>query len=295
MCSTGTTPNWIHKTNSFKKRTNKKEKNLDHSLINNMQTKKVIPVAIISASLLTFLFYENVLKRDFFSASAIRERLATWRHGAAAELARTHEALESPHSSHRDTEGNDSLSASTTKESQSTTTKESQQNATTRESQNVQLRDEQSSPVKKVVVLSTKFFSLANSSKLASQGCPEARCFITSNASEAEDADAVVFHAKFTTLNSVPKKRHSHQRYIWYNLESPPHTRRKARLMNFYNWTYTYHRNSDLLRPYGALLPLTGKGRLSQKERIGNGKGKGERRNEKWGFKLKLKRFILQE
>ncbi|XP_042888116.1 alpha-(1,3)-fucosyltransferase C-like [Penaeus japonicus] len=234
-----------------------------------MQTKKVIPVAIISASLLTFLFYENVLKRDFFSASAIRERLATWRHGAAAELARTHEALESPHSSHRDTEGNDSLSASTTRESQqnattresqqNATTRESQQNATTRESQNVQLGDEQSSPLKKIVVLSTKFFSLAISSQLASQGCPEPRCFIISNASEAEDADAVVFHAKFTTITSVPKKRHSHQRYIWYNLESPPHTRRKARLMNFYNWTYTYHRNSDLLRPYGALLPLTAK------------------------------------
>lgn len=287
MCSTGTTPNTnpskLNPQNQLlQNRTNKKEKNLDHSLINNMQTKKVIPVAIISASLLTFIFYENVLKRDFFSASAITERLTTWRHGAAAELARTHEALESPHSSHRDTEGNDSLSASTTKESQqNSTTRESQQNATTRESQNVQLRDEQSSPLKKIVVMSTKFFSLANSSQLASQGCPEARCFITSNVSEAEDADAVVFHAKFTTLNSVPKKRHSHQRYIWYNLESPPHTRRKARLMNFYNWTYTYHKNSDLLRPYGALLPLTGKGRLSQKERIGNGKGKGERRNEK--------------
>lgn len=113
-----------------------------------------------------------------------------------------------------------------------------------------------SSPLKKVVVLFKKFFSLTNSSELASRGCPEWRCLFTSNASEAESADAVVFHAKFSGSRSVPRRRHAHQRYIWVNREAPPNTRSLMRRRNFFNWTYTYHSSSDLFSPIGVLLPI---------------------------------------
>ncbi|XP_063602959.1 alpha-(1,3)-fucosyltransferase C-like [Penaeus indicus] len=118
---------------------------------------------------------------------------------------------------------------------------------------------EKSSPLKKVVVLKPRYFRLGNSTMLLSQGCPEWRCLITSDEREAESADAVVF-TRSTGLNSVPKKRYAHQRYIWVNHESPVNTpRRFIKKTHFFNWTNTYHMKSDLFSPYGALVPLTEK------------------------------------
>ncbi|XP_047488692.1 alpha-(1,3)-fucosyltransferase C-like [Penaeus chinensis] len=193
-----------------------------------MNFKKVIPVAVLGASLLIILqfpYYETV--RRPFSWPVVAASLATGGRGEESPRPLPPALEESPRPLPSALEG----------------------------SPRVQLGETR---LKKVVVLAPKYFRLGNSKMLLSQGCPEWRCLITSNASEAESADAVVF-TRFTGLNSVPRKRHAHQRYIWVNHESPVNTKRFIKKKHFFNWTNTYHTKSDLFTPYGALVPLTAK------------------------------------
>ncbi|XP_037804725.1 alpha-(1,3)-fucosyltransferase C-like [Penaeus monodon] len=208
-----------------------------------MNLKKIIPAAVFGASFLVFLqfqSYETVWR--LLSGPVVAERLATGGRGAVADPPGAPEPVGSPRPSPPASE------------------ESPRPLPPAPEGSPLVQPGEKSSPLKKVVVLSTRFFRLANSSMLLSQGCPEWRCLITSNASEAESADAVVFNTKFTGPNTVPRKRHAHQRYIWVNHESPVNTRRRLiKKTHFFNWTYTYHTNSDLFSPYGALVPLAAK------------------------------------
>lgn len=121
-------------------------------------------------------------------------------------------------------------------------------------------------PEKKILFY-TRFFSegwqtiLGNRTNLTLQGCPETRCVFTFDpAGDQDDADALIFHANDFDAEAVPRARRPHQRYIWFNLEAPApqgaHQRGRPWERDFFNWTFTYNRDSDLFMPYGALAPL---------------------------------------
>lgn len=123
-------------------------------------------------------------------------------------------------------------------------------------------------PEKKILFY-TRFFSegwqtiLGNRTNLTLQGCPETRCVFTFDpAGDQDDADALIFHANDFDAEAVPRARRPHQRYIWFNLEAPApqgaHQRGRPWERDFFNWTFTYNRDSDLFMPYGALAPLQG-------------------------------------
>ena len=95
---------------------------------------------------------------------------------------------------------------------------------------------------------------------------PEAhRCVITNNRSLLGESDAVIFHIRDLNIdNDMPFRRWPNQRWIFYLLESPPHTgkrnqrhKAKQQLMNLphsyrFNWTMTYR---FILNPF--LKPQT--------------------------------------
>lgn len=70
------------------------------------------------------------------------------------------------------------------------------------------------------------------------------RCRLTNNRSQVEQSDAVIFHL-FDWYDS-PSFRTVNQRWIFYNLEPPPHTSQEEQLLKnlpahlFFNWTMTY-------------------------------------------------------
>ncbi|XP_045583922.1 alpha-(1,3)-fucosyltransferase C-like [Procambarus clarkii] len=121
----------------------------------------------------------------------------------------------------------------------------------------------ESSPKK--VLLYTTFFGrkswkdlLGNRTDLSL--CPTANCVFTHNVSEASVADAIIFHAFDFHPRNVPEVRHAHQRYIWLTHESPGLLRDAVNASSedggFFNWTSTYHRDSDVFLPYGGLVSL---------------------------------------
>lgn len=120
----------------------------------------------------------------------------------------------------------------------------------------------------KKIVFYTKFFGedtwvkmLGNGTDLREHQCPVSNCVFSYNISEAPEADAVLFHATDYNPLDVPKTRHSHQRYVWVTVESPGvqgGLDRDTHNRPFFNWTYTYHRKSEIFMPYGHLVPLKG-------------------------------------
>lgn len=135
----------------------------------------------------------------------------------------------------------------------------------------------QNFPLQKTVLFYSTFFYgpwqpfFKNRILLKEQNCPVSSCTFVFNSSHPEDADAVIFHDTAFNINKVPRVRRPHQRYIWLNLEAPDlehstssqipqkHLDKTWMAKNrFFNWTYTYHRDSDLLLLYGGLRSLRG-------------------------------------
>lgn len=85
--------------------------------------------------------------------------------------------------------------------------------------------------------------------------CPVNTCYATHNHSylPVEDFDAVIFYAARWSVweSGIPEKRSPKQKYIFFSWESPFNTYYEARsIFNFYNWTLTYRRDSDIHFPY---------------------------------------------
>ena len=81
-------------------------------------------------------------------------------------------------------------------------------------------------------------------------------CEITRDPALFQDSHAVVFHAKDLPIsNSLAKLRSKapvvNQLWVYFNLESPVHTRRIQENEMLFNFTITPLRNSDLYHPYG--------------------------------------------
>lgn len=96
-----------------------------------------------------------------------------------------------------------------------------------------------------------------------SAGCPVWQCevFDRWNLTDTpeEDFDAVVFFEPAWSDRSRPAKRSPHQRYVYWNLEAPgwlSHYNQWERLSEFFNWTMTYRHDSDIVHPYGWIVPV---------------------------------------
>lgn len=81
-------------------------------------------------------------------------------------------------------------------------------------------------------------------------------CEITRDPERFQDSNVVVFHAKDLPLSKRlvdlrPKPPFADQLWVYFNLESPVHTRRFSNNEALFNFTITPKRSSDLYHPYG--------------------------------------------
>jgi hypothetical protein len=86
-------------------------------------------------------------------------------------------------------------------------------------------------------------------------GCPVWQCETSDNRSDVMEYDAVVFHLRTWTINDLPEGRSQHQRYVLWSLESAAWFADTIRMANFFNWTMTYRWDSDIVGPYGYIVP----------------------------------------
>ena len=86
--------------------------------------------------------------------------------------------------------------------------------------------------------------------------CPQRHCFITDNKSAVKESDALLVHMRdIVDPSELPRYRRPDQRWVFYLLESPYHT--KVNLTKFnglFNWTSTYSYDSDIPSPYGSFV-----------------------------------------
>ena len=97
-------------------------------------------------------------------------------------------------------------------------------------------------------------------------GCPIWQCEVYDYLMEnitipEEEFDAIVFHDPtwYDHINDRPSKRSIHQRYVYWNQESPSvHSRPNQwdDLNGFFNLTMTHRWDSDIPHPYGWIVPL---------------------------------------
>lgn len=104
----------------------------------------------------------------------------------------------------------------------------------------------------------TKFDYFGNGWK-AFENCEIKSCYITSNRRylPIDEYDAIIFHgAEYNyKKHGKPKKRDPQQRYIFYTWESATNRFIDSHFWkDYYNWTMTYWRKSDIYMPYGDII-----------------------------------------
>ncbi|XP_049817414.1 alpha-(1,3)-fucosyltransferase C-like [Aethina tumida] len=101
--------------------------------------------------------------------------------------------------------------------------------------------------------------------------CPINNCFTTSDKKfmPVEDFDAVLFHGAEYTLEKYgkPQKRKHNQVYVSTNRESPINTVDDD-FKNFFNWTMTYRRDSDIIYSYGSFIKMSNTYRMPKADDV---------------------------
>lgn len=92
--------------------------------------------------------------------------------------------------------------------------------------------------------------------------CPVSSCHMTDDRSLFNQSDVVVFSFQGMNLTDLPAYRFPHQRFVFYEMESPQNTdsrpmRDPAIRHGFFNWTMTYRLDSDIVHrdSYGVFVP----------------------------------------
>ncbi|XP_070490701.1 alpha-(1,3)-fucosyltransferase C-like [Chironomus tepperi] len=96
---------------------------------------------------------------------------------------------------------------------------------------------------------------------LKDMNCPVTNCIFSHNRKylpSLSDYDAIVFHvAQPMDVKDVLRSRKDNQIYIMANQESPVHTAHNLkRDNNFFNMTFTYRLDSDILFPYATIMDI---------------------------------------
>jgi len=102
----------------------------------------------------------------------------------------------------------------------------------------------------KRVILWTPFFGIQNYIlPLERYSCPVTNCIFTSDRTQCETADAILFHVRDTNIYDLPRKHSKFQKWILPNHESPPVTPEKVieEFESKVNWTITYRLDSDIV------------------------------------------------
>ena len=92
--------------------------------------------------------------------------------------------------------------------------------------------------------------------------CAVSDCFLTNNRSMFNQSDAIFFAWQNMNTSDLPPYRFAHQRFVYYQMESPATTDPRPFLVpniryNFFNWTMTYRLDSDIYNrhSYGITIP----------------------------------------
>lgn len=94
------------------------------------------------------------------------------------------------------------------------------------------------------------------SDALRKAGCPVWQCETSDDRRDVDEYDAVLFHLRSWTEIDLPQNRSSHQRYVFWSIESAAWRFVNTDPMaNFFNWTMTYRWDSDIVNPYGHITP----------------------------------------
>ena len=93
--------------------------------------------------------------------------------------------------------------------------------------------------------------------------CPIATCFLTNDRTLFNQSDVVIFSVQQLNVTDLPAYRLPHQRFVFFEMESPTTTDPLPLLHNFtrygfFNWTMTYRRDSDVVNrdAYGVVVPI---------------------------------------
>ena len=96
-------------------------------------------------------------------------------------------------------------------------------------------------------------------------GCKVTNCIATADRTKMNESDAIIFHfhKRNFNLSDLPTHRKPEQRYVFFAFESLAHdlefpfpvAQFSNRTANFFNWTMTHRRDSDVHNPmiYGTL------------------------------------------
>ncbi|ESO95723.1 hypothetical protein LOTGIDRAFT_95386, partial [Lottia gigantea] len=84
--------------------------------------------------------------------------------------------------------------------------------------------------------------------------CPVSNCVLSYDKSELKSSDVLLFHTRdfYTSYYPLPKYRTNEQLWVLMNNESPVNEYLDySKFNNFFNWTGSYHKNSEIHTPYG--------------------------------------------
>ncbi|XP_063609079.1 alpha-(1,3)-fucosyltransferase C-like [Penaeus indicus] len=84
--------------------------------------------------------------------------------------------------------------------------------------------------------------------------CGDAPCRVLYNKAFLREADAVVIRP---TVHRLPRVRTPSQLWVLFSVEAPTHPEWNIAQgkRGIFNWTMTYHRDSDVIMPFGRVLP----------------------------------------